>query len=94
VPRDRGGSFEPQLIAKGQTRFDGFDDKILSLYAPQSAAGSIFRRSASGVVMLGGATGWRRRGQDHIATGNARLERFDERLPSAFPMATVLKDVA
>jgi putative transposase len=33
VPRDRGGSFEPQLIAKGQRRFDGFDDKILSLYA-------------------------------------------------------------
>jgi transposase-like protein len=33
VPRDRAGSFEPQLIAKGQTRFDGFDDKILSLYA-------------------------------------------------------------
>lgn len=33
VPRDRGGSFEPQLIAKGQTRFEGFDDKILSLYA-------------------------------------------------------------
>jgi putative transposase len=24
VPRDRAGSFEPQLIAKGQTRFDGF----------------------------------------------------------------------
>src|ERR1700750_537779 len=33
VRRDRAGSFEPQLIAKGQTRFDGFDDKILSLYA-------------------------------------------------------------
>ena len=33
MPRDRGGSFEPQLIAKGQTRFDGFDEKILSLYA-------------------------------------------------------------
>jgi transposase-like protein len=27
------GSFEPQLIAKGQTHFSGFDDKILSLYA-------------------------------------------------------------
>src|SRR5256885_2649281 len=26
VPRDRAGSFEPQLIAKGQTRFDRFDD--------------------------------------------------------------------
>ena len=33
IPRDRAGSFEPQLIAKGQTRFDGFDEKILSLYA-------------------------------------------------------------
>ena len=33
IPRDRGGSFEPQLIAKGQTHFDGFDDKILSLWA-------------------------------------------------------------
>jgi transposase-like protein len=33
VPLDRGGSFEPQLVAKGQTWFDGSDDKILSLYA-------------------------------------------------------------
>src|SRR3954454_9602424 len=33
VPRDRNGSFEPQIIAKGQTRLDGFDDRIISLYA-------------------------------------------------------------
>src|SRR6202011_4935237 len=33
IPRDRAGSFEPQLIGNGQTRFDGFDEKILSLYA-------------------------------------------------------------
>ena len=33
IPRDRAGSFEPVLIAKGQTRFDGFDDKVISLYA-------------------------------------------------------------
>lgn len=33
VPRDRGSSFAPQLIKKGQTRFDGFDDKIISMYA-------------------------------------------------------------
>src|SRR5947199_3079896 len=33
VPRDRAGSFEPRVIAKCQTRFDGFDGKILSLYA-------------------------------------------------------------
>lgn len=33
VPRDREGSFEPQLIGKHQRHFDGFDDKILSMYA-------------------------------------------------------------
>lgn len=33
MPRDRAGTFEPQLVPKGQTRFDGFDDKIISLYA-------------------------------------------------------------
>jgi putative transposase len=33
VPRDRTGSFEPQLVPKGQTRLDGFDGKIISLYA-------------------------------------------------------------
>lgn len=33
VPRDRKDQFEPQIIQKGQTRFDGFDDKIISLYA-------------------------------------------------------------
>lgn len=33
TPRDRNGSFEPQIVKKHQTRFDGFDDKILSMYA-------------------------------------------------------------
>ena len=33
VPRDRQASFDPKLVPKGQTRFQGFDDKILSLYA-------------------------------------------------------------
>ena len=33
IPRDRAGSFEPKFIPKGQTRFDGFDSKILSMYA-------------------------------------------------------------
>lgn len=33
TPRDRDGSFEPQLVQKGQTRFTSMDDKILSLYA-------------------------------------------------------------
>lgn len=33
VPRDRNGDFEPQLIRKGQRRWDGFDAQILSMYA-------------------------------------------------------------
>ncbi|MEN2675967.1 IS256 family transposase [Herbaspirillum huttiense] len=33
IPRDRHGSFEPKLVPKHQTRWAGFDDKIISLYA-------------------------------------------------------------
>ena len=33
VPRDRDGSFEPQLVKKRQRRLEGFDDKILAMYA-------------------------------------------------------------
>ncbi|HEY4085037.1 MAG TPA: transposase [Bryobacteraceae bacterium] len=31
--RDRNGEFSPQIIQKNQTRWTGFDDKILSMYA-------------------------------------------------------------
>jgi putative transposase len=33
VPRDRNGTFEPKLVPKGERRLDGFDDRIVSLYA-------------------------------------------------------------
>lgn len=33
VPRDRSSTFEPQILPKHQTRFTGFDDKIVSMYA-------------------------------------------------------------
>jgi putative transposase len=33
IPRDRQASFDPQLIAKYQRRFPGFDDKVISMYA-------------------------------------------------------------
>src|ERR1700756_4203750 len=32
-PRDRNGTFEPQIVKKRQTRFVGFDEKVISLYA-------------------------------------------------------------
>lgn len=33
VPRDRDGTFEPQLVPKGQRRLPGFDEKVIALYA-------------------------------------------------------------
>jgi putative transposase len=33
TPRDRKGSFEPQIVRKRQRRFEGFDEKILALYS-------------------------------------------------------------
>ena len=33
VPRDRDGSFEPQLVPKRQRRLPGFDEKVIALYA-------------------------------------------------------------
>ena len=32
VPRDREASFDPKIVRKGETHFDGFDDKIISMY--------------------------------------------------------------
>src|SRR5262249_58824123 len=33
VPRDRDGSFDPKIVGKGQTRLDGFNERIIALYA-------------------------------------------------------------
>jgi hypothetical protein len=33
APRDRNGTFEPQIVRKGQTRLDGFNERIIALYA-------------------------------------------------------------
>src|SRR5215510_14683394 len=33
VPRDRAGTFEPQIVRKGQRRLDGIDKLVISLYA-------------------------------------------------------------
>jgi putative transposase len=33
TPRDPQGTFEPQIVRKHRRRFDGFDDKLVALYA-------------------------------------------------------------
>ena len=41
VPRDRNGSFEPQILPKRERRFTGFDDKIISMYAREMSTRDI-----------------------------------------------------
>jgi putative transposase len=65
TPRDRQGTFEPQLIAKHQRRLVGFDEKILALYAKgmttrdwsQSGRSSISTASSS--TSAATMAGWR-----------------------------------
>ena len=53
VPRDRQARFDPQLIAKYQRRFPGFDDKIIAIYArgmsPREIVGD--RRDLDGIAV-------------------------------------------
>ena len=51
VPRDRDGSFEPELVKKGQTRIDGMDEKII--HCPAGDCDAICREGA----LRGGADG-------------------------------------
>jgi putative transposase len=41
VPRDRGGSFEPQIVAKRQRRLTGVDDLVISLVAKGLTTGEV-----------------------------------------------------
>jgi len=41
IPRDRNGTFEPQIVPKGETHWDGFDDKIIAMYAEGMTVESI-----------------------------------------------------
>ncbi|MBP2151632.1 hypothetical protein J2126_004381 [Xanthobacter flavus] len=50
IPRDRQATFDPQLIAKYQRRFPGFDDKIVSMYARGMSAREIVGICASSMV--------------------------------------------
>lgn len=52
IPRDRNGSFEPQLVEKGQTRFTAFDEQILACYARGMSTRDI---AATFEEMYGGA---------------------------------------
>ena len=88
VPRDRMGSFDPQLIAKYQRRFPGFDDKIVSMYARGMSTREIYgievspdlisavdATAAEEALSAFEAGEWGRRYPGHQPELAARLER-------------------
>src|SRR3954453_22149189 len=56
-PRDRDGSLEPQLVAKGQTRLAGLDERILDLYAGGSPRATSAPSWPSSTACRSAATG-------------------------------------
>ena len=57
VPRDRDGTFEPQIVKKRQRRLNGVDEIILSLYAKGLTTGEISAHFAE----IYGASAWMHR---------------------------------
>src|ERR671910_3094080 len=53
VPRDRDGSFEPQIVKKRQRRLTGVDEIVLSLYAKGLTTGEISAHNARDLRRLG-----------------------------------------
>ena len=85
VPRDRNGDFDPKLVAKNQTHFDGFDEQILSMYAKGMSTREIsehirdlyhtevstefISRVTDSVLEVSGVTIKRQRGHDKTTRG-------------------------
>ena len=86
VPRDRAGSFEPELVKKGQTRIDGMDDKII--HCPAGDCTAICREGAK--FWLSVMNELKNRGvQDILIAVVDGLKGFPEAITAAFPEATV-----
>src|ERR1700745_2197381 len=60
IPRDRNGSFEPQIVPKGQTRLDGFDDRIIEtvLIAIKGPVGRLLDTAIPKVAITKDACSW------------------------------------
>src|SRR5215210_8286967 len=72
TPRDRQGSFDPQLVGKRQTRLAGLDDRVLDMYA----GGMTVRDIASHLQRLYGV----QIGRDTISPGHRRGARGHRRM--------------
>src|SRR5919112_1551665 len=94
VPRDRQSSFDPQLIAKYQRRFPGFDDKIVSMYArgmsTREILGLWLEQNEGAKFWLRVMNELKNRGvEDVLIAVVDGLKGFPEAITAVFPQATV-----
>src|ERR671921_434288 len=94
VPRDRQSSFDPQLIAKYQRRFPGFDDKIVSMYArgmsTREIVGLWLEQNEGAKFWLRVMNELKNRGvEDVLIAVVDGLKGFPEAITAVFPQATV-----
>ena len=85
TPRDRQATFEPKIVAKGQTRWTGFDDKIISMYARGMTTREIqghLEEDALQNRSLAHADFQRDRGGDRGSEGCGRTGRWKSCIPS------------
>jgi hypothetical protein len=87
VPRDRAGTFEPQIVKKRQRRLNGVDEMVLSLYAKGLTTGEI---SAHFAEICGASAYWRSRSQGRRS---ARVVRADLTEVVSLLAADVLGDL-
>jgi transposase-like protein len=75
VPRDRNGSFQPQIVPPHERRFAGFDDNILSLYSRGMTTREIkgiCRRSTGGGIAVVDLRG------DRHGAGSKKENRYNQ----------------
>ena len=89
VPRDRDGSFEPQIVRKRQRRLSGVDEIVLSLYAKGLTTGEIsahfaeiYQASVSKETVSGSRTGCSRRWSTGRSARSTRSTRRSSSTPS------------
>src|SRR5690606_11637383 len=103
-PRDRAGTFEPQIVRKGQTRLTQMDDQILALYAKGMSTRDIvdaFREMYDADVsptlvskvterVLDAVTEWQNRGlQDILIACVDGLKGFPDAIAAEYPQTRV-----
>lgn len=82
ITRDRDGSFAPVIIHKGQTRFQGFDDRVISRYSRGLTTREIQGHLEENLALRNNAKKWALPIRDWKAAMNRFTILFEDRMPT------------